>query len=142
MLRILIGLLTVITALGAADPWAKVRELKGGAELRIYKKGGKQPLLAKMDEASEESLIVVLKNEQVAIARDEIDRIDYRPAQPGGRLKKETKTTVEGPDTKAMRSGPTQGFPGPSSSTSTSLTVQSKPDFETLYRRPITVPQK
>lgn len=131
MRTILLFLLTAITIFGAEDPWAKVRQLKSGAELRVYKKGAKQPMLAKMDEVSEEKLIVVLKNEQVAIDKDQIGRIDYRPSQSGSRVKTESKSTTESPDTKA-----------PSSSTSTALTVQSKPDFETIYRRPPPTVQK
>jgi len=67
MLRILIPFLIAMSVPGAEDGWAKVRQLKSGAELRIFKKNAKQPLLAKMDEANDENLIVVLKNEQVAI---------------------------------------------------------------------------
>lgn len=131
MLRTLLILLTAIPLAGADDPWLKVRQVKSGAELRVYKKGAKQPMLAKMDEASEEKLVVVLKNEQVAIDKDQIDRIDYRPPHPGGRMKTESKSTTESSDTKA-----------PTSSTSTALTVQSKPDFETIYRRAPAPPQK
>jgi hypothetical protein len=131
MARILVLLLTAMTLLGAEDPWTKVRQVKSGAELRIYKKGAKQPVLAKMDEANEERVLVVVKNEQVAIHKDQIDRIDYRPPQSGGRLKTESKSTTESQDSKA-----------PSSSTSTALTVQSRPDFETIYRRPPASPQK
>ena len=131
MVRLLLLLLTTMTLPGAEDLWTKVRQIKSGAELRIYKKGARQPVLAKMDEANDERLLVVVKNEQVAIDRDHIDRIDYRPPQSGGRLKTESKSTTESQDTK-----------GPSSSTSTALTFQSKADFETIYRRPPAPPQK
>lgn len=142
MLRTFLTLLAAVAAFGADDPWAKVRDLKSGTELRIYKKGAIQPLLVKMDELTGESLIVVLKNEQMAIAKDQIERIDYRPAQPGGRLKKETKTTVAGSDPKPPPPGPSQGSQAPASSTSTSFSVGSKPDFETIYRRTPAVPKK
>jgi len=136
VLRILCFLFTGITALGAdPDPWSKVRELKRGVELRIFKTGAKAPLLAQMDELAAESLVVVLKKEQVAIPKHEIERIDYRPAQPGGRVKTETKTTVEGRDPKIVNPSASTRPLGASSSTSTSVSVGSKPDFETIYRR-------
>src|SRR5260370_25536791 len=97
MPRTLIFLLAVMITLAADDPWAKVRDLKSGGEVRIYKKGSMQPVLGKLDEARDESLVVVLKNEQVAIPKDQIDRIDYRAAQSGHRVTKETKTTSDIP---------------------------------------------
>src|SRR5450759_5421864 len=98
MFRMLLFLLVAVTAICADDPWAKVRELKSGTELRIYKTGAKQPELVKMDEATDESVVVVLKNEQVSIAKDQIERIDYRPVRTGSRVVKETKTTTVDPD--------------------------------------------
>ena len=73
---------TAILTCGADDPWAKVKDLKTGTELRVYKKGASQPLLVKMDELTDENLVVVNKNAQVAIAKDQIDRVDFRPAKP------------------------------------------------------------
>jgi len=138
MLRIAVFLLAAMAASGAEDSWAKVRSVKSGAELRIYKKGATQPLLAKMDEAGDESLIVVIKNKQVAIPKDEIDRIDSRPPQSGSRVTKEKKETVE-VDPRAKPPGPFEG-PGPSGPTTTTssssgLTFHPKPNFETIYRR-------
>jgi len=118
-------LLAVSTAFCADDPWAKVRELKSGTEIRIFKKGSMQPVLAKMDEASADAVIVVVKNEQISIPKDQVDRLDYRPPQPGGRVKKEVTTKTETPDT----------------TTSTNYVIGSKPDFETLYRRPPPAPK-
>ena len=141
MLRTLLFLLTAIAALGAEDPWAKVRELKSGSEIRIYKKDAKQPILAKMDEADDERLVVVVKNEQTAIPKDQIDRIDYRRARPGSRVTKESRT-VTGSNAEVRPPGPRQGTPVPSSSTSSGVSIQSKPDFETIYRRTTPAPQK
>jgi hypothetical protein len=135
MLRLIPFLLAALT-LGAADnPWDKVRDLKSGVELRIYKKGGKPPILATMDEATDDRLMVVIKNEQAAIAKDDIDRLDFRP-RTGSRATKETRTTTTdntgqtpvGPVPQGTRSGP-------STSTTTSFGTGSKPDFETIYRR-------
>lgn len=124
MLRIFALLLTCMTAWAVEDAWTKVRELKGGAELRVFKKGAKQPVLAKFDELTTESLVVVMKNEQVAIPRDEIERIDARPIQKGSRVTKESSAT----------SGVSSDG-GPSSSYSGGLSIGSKPNFETVYRR-------
>src|SRR6202158_1363193 len=87
-----------VAAFAADNPWNKVKELKTGTELRIFKTGAKQPILAMMDEATDDRLVIVVKKEQMAIDKDEIDRIDYRPAKSGGpRVTKETRTTVEPP---------------------------------------------
>ena len=138
MLKILIAFLVAMLAIGAEDPWTKVRELKSGTELKVYKKDARQPLLVKMDEVIDESLLVVLKNEQVSISKDQIDRIDYRPARTGSRMVKETETTMAAPDlSKVSAAGRPGESHGPTSSSSTNISTQSKPDFETIYRRPI-----
>lgn len=144
MARMLVLILITVAAFAAADPWDKVREIKSGAEVRIFKSGGKPPVLAKFDELTEENLIVVVKNEQTAIPRDQIDRIDARPAQTGSRVVKETRTTTstEPPGAKADPIGQPKGAPGPSSSTSSTLSMGSKPDFETVYRRTAAGPRK
>jgi len=128
-------LLAAVTAFAADDPWTKVRDLKSGTELRIFKKGGLHPILAKMDEANPDSLIIVVKNEELAIPKDQIDRIDYRPLKTGGRVTKETRETVEGPDAKTAAESP-NNIPGETTSASTSYVINSQPDFQTIYRRP------
>ena len=136
MTRLPILLFVTILAGGAEDPWTKVRELKSGTELRIYKKDAKQPLLVKMDEATDESLLVVLKNEQVSIPKDQIDRIDYRPTRTGGRVITENKTATVDPDlSKMAAAGRPRDSHGPTSASSSNVTVNSKPDFEPIYRR-------
>src|SRR5579863_6245112 len=97
MSKFFLLLLAAMTAFAADDPWAKVRDLKGGTELRIYKRGIPQPVLAKSADVTDDNLIVVVKNEQVAIPKDQIDRIDYRP-KPGSRLTTETKSKPTDPD--------------------------------------------
>ena len=89
MLRVLLLTLVTLTAFAAENSWDKVRELKTGTELRIIKKGARQPLIGTMDEANDERLIVVIKNEEIAIQKDDIDRIDFRPATKS-RVAKET----------------------------------------------------
>lgn len=142
MRRMIPFLLLMFGAMGADNPWAKVRELKSGTELRIYKSGAKQPMLVKMDEATDENIIVVAKNEQVSIAKDQIDRIDYRPARTGSKVVKETTVTTTDPDlSKVSAAGRPGETHGSSSSSSTSFSTAPKPDFETIYRRSAT-PQK
>jgi len=142
MLRILLLFTAAAAALAAADdPWAKVRDIKTGADLRVFKTGAAAPLLANMAEATEENLIVIVKNQQLAIARNQIERIDHRPARSGSRFKTETKTTQEDPTTKPSRPG-YRGSPARPSSTSGTFGVASRPGFETIYRRPPPIPQK
>ena len=138
MYRVIILAFAACVAFGADKGWDKVRELKTGVELRILKKGSRQPILGTMDEANDERLVVVVKNEEIAIQKEDIDRVDYRPAGKG-RGTKETHTT-QTDTTQTTPVGPTaQGTrPGPSTSTTTSYSSGSKPDFETIYRRTAT----
>jgi hypothetical protein len=140
MSKLLFLLLAAFTAFAADDPWAKVRDLKGGTELRIYKKGTPQPVLAKSDDVTDDNLIVVIKNEQVAIPKDQIDRIDYRPTKPGGRITSETKSKPTDPDT--TPGPPGHGSTVPGNTTSTNVSIGSKPDFELIYKRPVSPPKK
>ncbi|MGB7761255.1 MAG: hypothetical protein WBL61_15590 [Bryobacteraceae bacterium] len=135
MRGIAIVLLAAVTAFAADDPWTKVRDLKSGTELRIFKKGGMHPILAKMEEANPDALIIVLKNEELAIPRDQIDRIDYRPLRTGGRVTKEVTETVQGPDAKTAAAA-IDNVPGESTTASTNYVINAQPEFETIYRRP------
>ena len=110
-------------AFAADDPWAKVKELKSGSEVRILKKGSPKPLEGKLDEVRDTDLVVVLKNEQVAIPKDQIDRLDARKL--GSR-----KTSVE---TKSGTADNPNAKPGTAYSTTTN--IGGKPEYETLYRR-------
>lgn len=122
----------------ADDPWAKVKAIKSGTELRVYKKGATQPLLVKMDEATDDHLVFVNKNEQSSLDRSEIDRIDAR-ASSKRPMTKETKETTSdtNADPRSAIPGPQPNRPGITSSSGTSVTFGSKPDFETVYRRPL-----
>ncbi len=142
MLRVLFFFLTAAAVFAAEDAWNKVRELKSGTEVRVFKRATTQPLLGKLDEVTDESVVIALKKEQVAIPKDQIDRLDYRPAQSGGKLVKDTRTTVADPDAKAASRPPQEGPATPSTSTSTSLSIRSKPEFETIYRRTAAAPRK
>lgn len=105
------------------DDWDKLGQLRSGTELRVFRKGTREPLNAQLGEATEENLVVVVGNGQSAIPRDQIDRIDARPssARP---VTRETKTR-DSVDTKGK----------PERSYSSGVSVGSKPGFETVYRR-------
>jgi len=118
---------SALLAFAADDPWVKLKEIKSGTELRVFKRGSAQPLLVKMDEATDERLVIVNKTEQTSIAREEIDRVDARPSNKRP-VTRETKAS----------GGETAG----SSGLSSSLSIGGKPDFETVYRRPATPPKK
>jgi hypothetical protein len=123
-------LLACLAGFGAADDWAKVKALKTGAELRVYKKGSTQPISAQMADLTDENLIVLIKKTETVIPKDQIDRVDARPST-GSRVTKET-TTKDGVGPDGSQT----------SSMSTSYGVGSKPDFETVYRRSPVMPKK
>ena len=128
-MRSVLLFLMAFCATAADDPWAKVAGLSGGTEVRIIR-AGKQPLIAKFDEVTADNVLVVVKNEQVAIPKKDIDRLDYRPASKASRVKSESKTTPP-----SHERPPTQ-YGGAGASTSTSSSVSFvKQDFETIYRR-------
>lgn len=138
MARFFLLLLSAVTLFAADDPWTKVKGLKSGTELQVYRVGAVKPIEAKFDEARDDTLVVVVKNEQRAIPKSEIERIDYRP---GGRtITKETKRTNTQPDATppaGMNHGP--NIPGDGWSSGVTVT---KPGFETIYRRRSPAPKK
>jgi hypothetical protein len=125
-----------VSALGADDPWAKVKNLKSGSELRIVKRGVKQPVLATFDELTDEKLIVATKTEQIAISKDDIERIDARPPHTGSRVKTESRTKVT--DSVATAGRAPGGRSGQSVESGGGLVFGGKGDFETVYRRTAT----
>ena len=129
MRGLLLLMLAGLVAFGADDDWTKVRALKTGAELRVFKKGATQPVLAQMDELTDENLVVIVKKTQMAIPKDQVDRVDARAV--GGGAKKET-TTKQSVDADGKET----------TSTSTGYSFGGKPDFETVYRRPPSAPKK
>jgi hypothetical protein len=139
MTRLVFVLLGASVAFAADDPWAKVKELKSGTELRVYKKGTAQPILARSADVTEDNLIVVVKDEEIAIAKDLVDRIDQRPNK-GSRITKETTSKRTDPD--PIPGPPGRGPAVAGTSTSSSVGIGSKPDFELLYKRPSAAPGK
>jgi hypothetical protein len=120
-------------AFGADDPWIKVKALKSGTELRIYKKGSVTPIQALAADATDDKLIVVIKKEQTAIDKSEIDRIDSRPSGTKKMTKTTTATSVD-PTLQPVKGVRPEDYPSQSSSTSTSWSSNNVP-FETIYRR-------
>jgi hypothetical protein len=135
MLRnIALTFLLTFTAVAATDTWQKVRDLPGGTELRVYKKDAHQPINAKFADATDDSLIVVLKkDEEVSIPKDQIDRIDYRPQQ-GRHVSTSSTSKVDDPNMQAPV-GPQRDAKVPGTSSSSNMSFGGKPDFETIYRR-------
>jgi hypothetical protein len=127
---LLLSLLAALVAFGADSDWAKVKALKTGSELQIWKKGAAQPISALMGDLTDENLIVLIKKTESAIRKDDIDRIDARP--PAGKRLTRTKTDKEevGPDGQIT------------TSSGGGLSFGSKPDFETVYKRPQAPPKK
>ncbi len=131
MIRTLVIFLSAATLFAVDNPWDKVKELKSGTEIRIARRGLAQPLEAKLDEVRDDTVVVVVKNEQKAIRKDEIDRLDYRPKAAGRTI--ETKTTNTPADT-TPPVGMSHGPQTPGQSTSTGISF-NKPGYETIYRR-------
>lgn len=138
LLRFTVLLVAALVAFGADDPWGRVRKLESGAELRIVKKGAKQPILATFDELTDEKLLVATKSSQIAIARKDIERIDYRP--PGGGVKVESKTEMT--ENAGTAGKPPLNRARQTASTSSGIRFGGKPDFETIYRRTAAMPKK
>jgi hypothetical protein len=120
------------------DPWSKVDQLKGGTELRVFKTGSTQPVLASFADLNDDNLIVVIKNTETAIPKSDIDRIEAR-TKGTGRVKSESTATEKPPDQTSLN--PRENS-GPSTESSTSLTFGSKGDFQTVYRRTAAAKEK
>lgn len=136
MVRSLVLLLSTAALAAAADnPWDKVKELKSGAEIRISKRGVAQPIEARLDEVRDDAVVFVVKNEQMAVAKEEIDRLDARPKQSASRISTETKRTTTTQDARPI-SKPTERPSIPGQTYSSGVNITSKPGYETVYRRP------
>ena len=134
ILRIAISLAVVFAAFSAEDAWKKVKELKSGSELKIYKRGVSHPISAVFDEANDERILVVIKSEQTAMAKESIDRIDARPPRSGPRVTKESQVTSDVDNKASPSRGPKAGGPT-STSSGTKFSINTRPDFEVVYRR-------
>ena len=128
-MKVLLLMLAAAAAFAGDDAWQKVKDLKGGSDLRVFRKGSAQPLLVQMGELTDDNLVVIDKKVERAIPREEIDRIDSRPP----------KTTW----VKEEKAGNTANPDGSNSSSySSGYSKGSRGDFETIYRRPAPPPKK
>ena len=139
-MRYLLFLLSAASLFAAADdPWTKVKDLKSGAEIRILKRGAAKPIEGKLDEVRDDAVVIVLKNEQISVAKSDIDRLDARPK--GSRIVKTGEAKTTDPDT-TPPVGMGHGANVPGTSYSSGLSIGSKPDYETVYHRPLGAPKK
>jgi hypothetical protein len=108
----LVFLAAAVTALAQDDAWITVQQVESGTDLRIYKTGEKKPISGKMGQASDGNLMVVVKNGQESIDKDQIDRIDMRTEEPSTHVKE-----VRQPNGRRRQ-----------------VTVHPKPHYTTIYR--------
>jgi hypothetical protein len=140
-MKCLLVLLAAAAAFAAAeDSWTKVKDLKSGTEIRVIKRGGAKPIEGKLDEARDDAVVLVVKNEQISIPKDEIERLDYRP-KPGSRITK-TGDAKQTPPDPTPPVGMDHGPAVPGTNYSSGLSIGSKPDYEMLYRRLTGAPKK
>lgn len=137
---VLLAALTLFAAdgLAADNPWAKVQAIPNRSELHVWQKGARDPLTATFADASENGIVVVVKNKQMTIAKEDIDRIDSRP--PAGKAKPAVTTTEKSNDPDyTPQSHPNNGPALPSTETSGGVSFGSgdKGEFKTVYVRPL-----
>ncbi len=100
----------------SADPWEKVKNLKTGSDLRIYKTGAAEPITAKSADVTERKLVVIIKNSETAMNKSEIERIDYQPP--------------------ATKSRSTSYDANPDSASMSISSGSSREGWQTIYQRP------
>lgn len=126
-----------------ADGWKKVVALESGQEVRVVKRGDPvgKTVVGVFDEANEDRLVMVVnKKEQVAVAREEVERVEARPKGNGPRVTKTSKTTQNMPmDRPGPAANPGERMrpvpPGSTSEVSSGLSVGGKAGYELVYRR-------
>ena len=111
-------LLACTLAWSAGDPWQKAMELAAGSDIRIYKQGSSKPLLGKIAGIGDGKVQIVVRNDQIAIRQDDIDRIDYHP--PKGKPVTTESTTTDSSGT---------------NTTSSTGTSWSRDGWQTVYRK-------
>jgi len=129
MLKMFLLMLAAAAAFAADDSWQRVKDLKSGVDLRVFRRGSNQPLLVQMGELIDDNLVVIDKKAQRAIPKEEIDRIDSRPPKPTWVKEEKTSNTTnsDGSNSSSYSSGYSKG---------------SRGDFETIFRRPPPLPKK
>jgi hypothetical protein len=125
--KTLLLLVAAATLFAADDPWTKIKDLQRGGDVQVFRKGAAKPLEAKLDEVRDDAVVVLVKNEQKSIPKEEIDRLDYRPK---GRT----------PSGDISHVGMADGVPAPVASRPGTGYMGgiklTKPSYETVYRRP------
>lgn len=147
-MRAVLLLICSLMIAGAADEsWTALKALKSGTELKIYERGQSHPRQARFADATDENLIVIVKNEELAIPRAKIDRVDSRSAKKSGpAVTSTTKTedvpvvSTEGPQ--GPTAGPSSNYPGGSNSSTSTSIAYGAPEYRTVYRRSATAPVK
>jgi hypothetical protein len=136
MMRVLvIGLLAALSSFAADNTdWAEVQKLVSGTEIRVHKAGVKKPVVAKLDEVRGDKILIVTGNEQSAILREDIDQLEARPYDAPPRVSAENKATTGSEEALRPRTPVTPR--ARSGSSSSGITIRSKADFKTIYRRP------
>jgi hypothetical protein len=133
MTRFVLILITALTLFGADNPWRTVQKLPNRSELRIYRKGEKSPLNAVLADTSEDAIVVIAKDKQITIHKDEIDRLDSRPPSTSKKPEVTTAEKQTDPDYTPQPGGRT---PMPGTSTSSGVSFGgNKGDFKTVYTR-------
>lgn len=120
------------------DAWQSVIALAAGTEIRVLRKDAlNKPVLGVFDEADGERLVLVVKNEQVAVPRAQIQQVDARP-KAGSRVTRTSQSTQNMPMDRPTAANPAERVrpvpPNSSSSTSSGISIGSKPGFEVVYK--------
>jgi len=133
--------LIVISAVAAFaapdDSWSKVRNLMTGTEVRVVKTDSVTPVIARFAELTDENLLVIVKNQELAIAKENIERVEYSPQK--SRLTTESKSTTNSYEVDTTKPNPRAR---PSTLYSSGVSIADKVPFETIYRRTPTAVKK
>ena len=141
MVRTLLFLFAAVAAAsGDEDPWMKVRKVESGSEVRIYKTGKKKPVEGKFERASGESVVVLLKDAQVSIPKEQVERVDWRPVRSGSGVAMETARNVGSKEDSIT--GRSKNSKLPPQSTATGIKIRPWVGYETIYRRAEAPPKK
>ncbi|MCU0227445.1 MAG: hypothetical protein MUF01_07375 [Bryobacterales bacterium] len=138
-MRIILGLaLLLAMQTSGQENWQAVRELPSGTEIRLLQEGQVKPLLAVLEEATDEVLRVAVKKQQLSIDRAEVRRIEARRkgAKPTTRTETIPSTDGKGPVPGSEIPGPIPPGRGPSGSIATTVAFGGKGKFETVYTKP------
>jgi len=134
MTRIALLLLAALTLFGADNSWLKVQQLPNRSELRIYRKGEKSPLNAVLADTSGDAIVVVAKDKQLTVHKDEIDRLDARPPAKPSKPRVTTTSKQSDPDYTPQPGPGHTALPSTSSSSNLSF-GGDKGEFKTVYSR-------